>query len=87
MPLEEIKLPHARVPPARMRFRRMYAQTEGAIRLHCFYAHFPHLREIEFAIVGGHDVVVYAMRESAELKRACSLYDFALRIEGWRMDA
>jgi hypothetical protein len=87
MPLEEIRLPPARVAPARMRFRRMYAQTEGAIRLHSFYAQFPHLREIEFAIVGGHDVVVYALRESDELKRACGLYDFALRIEGWRVDA
>ena len=87
MPMEEIVLPRKRGGAARMRFRRMYAQTEGAIRLHSFYARFPHFREIEFAIVGGQDVVVYAGRDSDELRRACSLYDFVLRVEGWRLDA
>jgi hypothetical protein len=87
MPSENIAGPFARANGERMRFRRMYAQTKGALRLHRFYSHFPHLREIEFAIVGGQDVVVYARRESDELKRACNLHDFALRVESWRIDA
>lgn len=87
MPREDIALPCDRAKDARMRFRRMYVQTDGALRLHSFYSRFPHFREIEFAIVGGQDVVVYARRESDELKRACSLYDFALHVEAWRIDA
>jgi hypothetical protein len=65
----------------------MYPQTDGAIRLHRFYASFPHFRGIEFAIVGGEDVVVYARGQNDELKGACALYDFTLRIEGCRKDA
>lgn len=84
---QDIALPFARAKGARMRFRRMYPQTEGALRLHSFYSRFPHFRDIEFDIIGGQDVVVYARRESYELKRACSLYDFALHIEAWRIDA
>jgi hypothetical protein len=42
MPSENIAGPFARANGERMRFRRMYAQTKGALRLHRFYSHFPH---------------------------------------------
>ena len=61
---------------------RIYKQTEGATRLHSFYAHFPQYREVEFMIRGAIDVVIFAPQENAELRGACDLFDFRLEIEG-----
>jgi len=59
----------------------IYAQTEGATRLHSFYAHFPQFRDVAFAIRGASDVVIFARQENAELRGACALFDFRLEIE------
>src|SRR5271166_2443600 len=48
----------------------IYAQTEGATRLHSFYAHFPQFRDVGFAIRGASDVVIFAQPENAELRGA-----------------
>ena len=62
---------------------RIYKQTEGATRLHSFYACFPKFRDVEFAIRGASDVVIFARQEHAELRGACALFDFRLEIEGF----
>jgi len=59
----------------------IYAQTEGATRLHSFYAHFPQFRDVGFAIRGASDVVIFAQQENAELRGACALFDFRLETE------
>ena len=59
----------------------IYAQTEGATRLHSFYAHFPQFRDVGFAIRGASDVVIFAQQENAELRGTCVLFDFRLEIE------
>lgn len=59
----------------------MYMQTEGARRLHSFYAHFPKFRGVEFTILGASDVVIFARQDNAELRGACALFDFQLETE------
>ena len=64
------------------RATRIYKQTEGATRLHSFYARFPKFRDVRFVIHGASDVVIFAKQYDPELRGACALFDFRLEISG-----